>query len=262
MLGSPTFLRGLAAAGRGVGLQVSSTFATGPRQGDGTFYEFRTYTVKPDKMKDFLELTGKNIHLRTAHSPVVGYWTLEVGGLNKAFSIWKYEQLSLIVIVTPDRPRVLPEVNFWQLSGQLWDQEWQEKYMSRMLPLLNKQKNEIAYLVPWCDLGSSPNDGVYELVTFQMKPGGPSVWGQSFKGAVNAHIKTGYSKLIGVFHTEYGLLNRVHVLWWNENPDSRAAGRHHAHEDPRVVAAVRESVQFLESQKNLLLLPTGFSPLK
>lgn len=50
--------------------------------------------------------------------------------------------------------------------------------------------------------------GVYELVTFQMKPGGPAVWGQSFRGAINAHIKTGYTKLIGVFHTEYGLLNR------------------------------------------------------
>lgn len=39
------------------------------------------------------------------------------------------------------------------------DQEWQEKYMSHMLPLLHKQKNEIAYLVPWCELGSPPKDG-------------------------------------------------------------------------------------------------------
>jgi hypothetical protein len=29
----------------------------------------------------------------------------------------------------------------------------------------------------------------------------------------------------------------VHVLWWNESADSRAAGRHWSHEDPRVVAA-------------------------
>lgn len=29
----------------------------------------------------------------------------------------------------------------------------------------------------------------------------------------------------------------VHVLWWNESMDSRAAGRHQSHEDPRVVAA-------------------------
>lgn len=45
------------------------------------------------------------------------------------------------------------------------------------------------------------------MVTFQMKPGGPAVWGQAFRAAISAHISTGYTKLIGVFHTEYGLLN-------------------------------------------------------
>lgn len=49
--------------------------------------------------------------------------------------------------------------------------------------------------------------GVYEWVTFQMKPGGPALWGEAFQAAINAHINTGYTKLIGVFHTEYGLLN-------------------------------------------------------
>uniref|UniRef100_A0A8D0H0T3 NIPSNAP domain-containing protein n=1 Tax=Sphenodon punctatus TaxID=8508 RepID=A0A8D0H0T3_SPHPU len=92
------------------------------------------------------------------------------------------------------------------------DKEWQEKYLSPMLTCLDKQENEIAYLVPWCELGNPTKE--------------------------------------------------VNVLWWNEDPDSRAAGRHYAHEDPRVVAAVRESVQFLESQRNMLLIPTSFSPLK
>ncbi|XP_034996868.1 protein NipSnap homolog 3B isoform X2 [Zootoca vivipara] len=247
MLASRALFGRVAVAARRATAEVSSPFSTGPRQDDGTFYEFRTYTVKPDKMKDFLELTSKNIHLRTAHSQMVGYWTSEFGGLNKAFHIWKYESFAQRSAVR---------------TALAKDQEWQEKYMSRMLPLLNKQDNEIAYLVPWCELGSPPKDGVYELVTFQMKPGGPAVWGQSFKAAVGTHIKTGHTELIGVFHTEYGLLNRVHVLWWNENSDSRAAGRHSAHEDPRVVASVRESVQFLESQQNCLLVPTAFSPLK
>ncbi|XP_026574341.1 protein NipSnap homolog 3A-like isoform X1 [Pseudonaja textilis] len=246
MRGPRALLRGVAGAARVVGAQASS-FATGPRQADGTFYEFRTYTIKPNKMKDFLDLTSKTIHLRTAHSPMVGYWTLEFGELNKVFHIWKYESFAQRAAVR---------------TALTKDQEWQEKYISRMLPLLDKQENEITYLVPWCELGNSEKDGIYELVTFQMKPGGPAVWGQSFKAAIKAHINSGYTKLIGVFHTEYGLLNRVHVLWWNESPDSRAAGRHYAHEDPRLVAAVRESVRFLESQQNSLLLPIAFSPLK
>lgn len=53
-----------------------------------------------------------------------------------------------------------------------------------------------------------PTLGVYELVTFQMKPGGPALWGDAFKRAILAHVNLGYSKLVGVFHTEYGALNR------------------------------------------------------
>lgn len=42
-------------------------------------------------MNEFLENFKKNVHLRTAHSELVGYWNVEFGGrLNKAFHIWKY----------------------------------------------------------------------------------------------------------------------------------------------------------------------------
>ncbi|XP_066844586.1 protein NipSnap homolog 3A isoform X2 [Anser cygnoides] len=143
------------------------------------------------------------------------------------------------------------------------DKDWQGKFISPALTCIEKQHNEVAYLVPWCQLGKpSKEGGVYEWVTFQMKPGGPALWGESFQAAINAHINTGYTKLIGVFHTEYGLLNTVHVIWWNESPDHRAAGRHSAHEDARVVAAVRDSVRFLESQHNMLMIPLACSPLK
>ncbi|KAK9408044.1 protein NipSnap 3B-like [Crotalus adamanteus] len=165
--------------------------------------------------------------------------------MNKAFHIWKYDNFA-------HRASVRKAV--------VNDKEWQEK-LAAILPLLDKQHMEIAYMVPWCELGTPPKEGVYELVTYQLKPGGPALWGNSFKAAIDAHVSKGYAKLIGFFHTEYGFLNTVHVLWWFENPDIRATGRHMAHEDARVVAAVRENVQFLETQQNMLLIPASFSPL-
>ncbi|XP_073398788.1 protein NipSnap homolog 3A isoform X1 [Dendrobates tinctorius] len=142
------------------------------------------------------------------------------------------------------------------------DKAWKENYISKALPMMDKQDNEVAYLVPWCKLQKPEKEGVYEMVSFQFKPGGPAVWGKSFRAAISTHVNCGYTKLVGVFNTEYGLLNQVHVLWWNDNSDNRAAGRHVAHEDARVVAAVRESVAFLESQQNFLMVPTPFSPMK
>lgn len=49
---------------------------------------------------------------------------------------------------------------------------------------------------------------MYELVSFQMRPGGPAVWGEDFQAAAAAHDAPGYGKLLGVFHSEFGLLNR------------------------------------------------------
>ncbi|MBZ3882933.1 Protein NipSnap-like protein 3A [Sciurus carolinensis] len=113
------------------------------------------------------------------------------------------------------------------------DKEWQEQFLIPNLALIDKQESEITYLVPWCKLEKPPKEGVYELATFQMKPGGPALWGDAFKRVINAHVDRGYTRLVGVFHTEYGSLNRV-----------------------------RESVNYLVSQQNVLLIPTSFSPLK
>ncbi|XP_036033115.1 protein NipSnap homolog 3B-like isoform X1 [Onychomys torridus] len=237
-----------ALAPRVLAPQVGSSFATGRRQTEGTFYEFCTYYLKPSKMKEYLKNFKKNVHLRTAHSELVGYWSVEFGGgINRVFHIWKYDNFAHRAAVS---------------KALASDPEWQERFLIPNLASIDKQESEIVYLVPWCKMGTPPKEGFYELATFLMKPGGPALWGEPFERAVTAHAKQGYAELIGVFHTEYGKLNRVHVLWWNENPDSRAAGRRRSHEDPRVVAAVRESVNYLDIQQNIFLIPESFSPLK
>ncbi|XP_069330617.1 protein NipSnap homolog 3A-like isoform X2 [Eulemur rufifrons] len=185
-------------AARTLAPQVCSFFATGPRQYDGTFYECRTYYLKPSKMNEFLENVKKNIHLRTAHSELVGFWSVEFGGrVNKVFHIWKYDNFA-------HRTEVR--------KALVKDKEWQEQLTISNWPLIEEQEFDITYLVPWCKLEKPPKE--------------------------------------------------VYVLWWNESADSRAAGRHQSHEDPRVVAAVRESVNYLVSQQNMLLIPAPFSPLK
>lgn len=71
-------------------------FSTGPQQKHKTFYEFRTYCVRPDQNAAFLKLTNEKIRLRTAHSELIGYWSVEYGGLNQFFHIWKYGKDPLV----------------------------------------------------------------------------------------------------------------------------------------------------------------------
>lgn len=221
--------------------------STGPQQKHGTFYEFRTYCIRPDLNAAFLKLTNEKIHLRTAHSELIGYWSVEYGGLNKVFHIWKYDSYSQRAGVR---------------AALVQDPSWISEYISKAIPMLTSQDNEVTYLVPWSQLQRPPQQGgVYELVSYQMHPGGPAVWGDDFQAAITSHDAPGYGKLMGVFHNECGLLNRVHALWWFESADQRAELRHKAHADARVVAAVRSCVVHLDSQENKLMFPCSFSPL-
>uniref|UniRef100_A0A2K5Q239 Nipsnap homolog 3B n=1 Tax=Cebus imitator TaxID=2715852 RepID=A0A2K5Q239_CEBIM len=157
-----------AGASRTSAPEVCSSFAMGPRQYNGTFYEFCTYYLKPSKTNAFMENLTENIHIRTAHSELVGFWCVEFGGrINNNFA--------------------------------------HRAEVRKALAHIDKQESEITYLIPWSKLEKPPKEG---------------------------------------------------------DADSRAAGRHKSHEDPRVVVAVRESVNDLVSQQNMLLIPTSFSPLK
>ncbi|XP_056144254.1 protein NipSnap homolog 3A isoform X2 [Lampris incognitus] len=229
-------------------LGTAVRLSTGPQQQLGTFYEFRTYCIRPDQNAAFLKLTNEKIHLRTAHSELVGYWSVEYGGLNQVFHIWKYDSYSQRAGVR---------------AALAKDPKWIGEYISKAIPMLNSQDNEVTYLVPWSRIQTPPKEGgVYELISFQMHPGGPAIWGDAFQAAANAHAAPGYGHMVGVFHSEFGKLNQVHVLWWFEGADQRAALRHKSHEDARLVAAVRESVAHLESQRNKLMFPCPFSPMK
>ncbi|TDH07276.1 hypothetical protein EPR50_G00104310 [Perca flavescens] len=205
-------------------------------------------SIRPHLVPSFLQLTNQKIHLRTAHSQLIGYWSVEYGGLNQVFHIWKYDSYS-------ERAAVRAALS--------QDPSWVSDYISKAMPMLSSQENEVTYLVPWSHLQTPPQTGgVYELVSYLMRPGGPAVWGEAFQAAVTSHDAPGYGKLVGAFHSEFGLLNRVHALWWFESADQRAEVRHKAHHDARVVAAVRNSVMHLESQENKLMFPCAFSPLK
>ncbi|XP_017293545.1 protein NipSnap homolog 3A isoform X1 [Kryptolebias marmoratus] len=230
--------------------QPCARLSTGPRQEHRTFYEFRTYSIRPDQNAAFLKLTNEKINLRTAHSELIGYWSVEYGGLNQVFHIWKYDSYA---------QRAGVRVALAQ------DPTWISEYISKALPMLTSQDNEVTYLVPWSRLQKpAQSGGVYELVSFQMRPGGPAVWGNAFQAAVTARDAPGYGKLLGAFHSEFGLQNRgtrVHALWWYDSADQRAEMRHKAHTDARVVAAVRNSVSHLDSQRSQLMLPCPFSPM-
>lgn len=152
--------------------------STGPQQKHRTFYEFRTYAIRPDKTAAFLQLTNEKIHLRTAHSELIGYWSVEYGGLNQVFHIWKYgEDVVLLVswvrcflllflsvdLICVAKRLLCSSDSFSQRAAAraslAQDACWVSQYISKAIPMLTSQDNEVTYLLPWSHLQKPPKEG-------------------------------------------------------------------------------------------------------
>ena len=68
---------------------ISSATSSHAERND-KFYELRTYSIQPARFGEFLKLTAEHIHIRTAHSKLLGYWFTELGGMNEVVHLWEY----------------------------------------------------------------------------------------------------------------------------------------------------------------------------
>ena len=67
--------------------------STGPQN---KLYELRIYKIKFTNFAAFIKLVTDCIHLRTAHSRLIGCWTVELGALNEVIHMWEYGMPLLI----------------------------------------------------------------------------------------------------------------------------------------------------------------------
>ena len=72
---------------------TSSPRRTETENGDSKkIYEFRTYAIRPDKFGEYMNMMEENIHLRTAHSRLLGFWVSDLGGINEVNHLWEYSK--------------------------------------------------------------------------------------------------------------------------------------------------------------------------
>jgi len=156
----------------------------------GKVYELRTYNIWPQHLKPFLNLTSEQIHLRTAQSKLVGYWTAELGGLNQVVHIWEYDSLE---------HRAQVRTN---LAG---DKEWIERYFSKILPMMSSQENSVLSVIPDVSFSHSHDKGVYQLQTFQCH-NSHNFPSKLMEGGTDDFLVT-------AFRTVFGEIDQTVLLW-------------------------------------------------
>jgi NIPSNAP len=209
-------------------------------------HELRTYTLRPNKVADFLKLTGEvGYAIRTRHSKCAGYWTTEVGDLNQVVHLWEYDDFAHRTAVR---------------TALAKDPDWTTKYLPHARECHRRQ--EATVLIPSDVWPFTPGEGngVYELRYYRLHPGKVGEWLALFGKGLPARAK--YSAPVGVWSSELGRLNTVYHLWGYADLQARAEVRKRVTADAAWAETVKGLTPLMQEMHAKILLPTDFSPMR
>ena len=202
-------------------------------------YELRTYTLRANRLMDYINLTTQKFHLRTSHSVLNGFWFHELGGgLNAATHIWQYDSLAHRASVR---------------AALATDSEWTGQYVSHLLPCLDKQENSVCQVPDWAEeISDFSNETAkskiiddntanpYQLITVQKSEiGSGEIQCKLTELAENFGIE-----VVGCLQTVVGDKDKVHILLKLARVDDSLVTEIHG------------------LQKSVVMLPTRWSPMK
>jgi NIPSNAP len=206
-------------------------------------YEFRTYTIQPRMMGEFMKRWEPLVPKRLEHSRLAAMWTTEIGPLNQVIHVWEYKD-------TNQRADVRAKVQ--QLG--IWPPKTQD--------LITDMTSEILIPQSFSPPMTPSNHGPYfEMRSYTLKPGGTAQMAETWSKHIAGRIKL--SPLIGVFASDIGALNKWVHIWAYKSLDERVAVRKKAMEQgiwppPSTPDKPSPTVH----QESKILLATQFSPIK
>jgi hypothetical protein len=202
-------------------------------------YEFRTYTLYPRALPEFLKRWAPMIEKRTTYSKLAACWYTDIGPLNQVIHVWPYENAL-------ERSKIRAAV----VKDKVWPPPTSE--------LIAEMKSEIFEPLPFSPELSPSNNGPYfEMRSYTLKPGTIPEMAQRWQEHLPARLKL--SPLLGVFASDIGGLNQWVHIWPYKSLDHRAEVRKKAMEGggwppPGPNVSIK--------QENKMLLAAPFSPIK
>lgn len=225
------------------------------------FIEQRMYTFHPGKMPAWLKLYETLADPTSSRhmGPLMGFFVSEVGPLNRAVFLRGYEDLA-------DRDR--------GMAARAADPDW-GTFLAEggKLSALAAQENKIIVTVPWSPAQKAgqpfartlPGSGmVVDHRTYDFYPGKQQVWMDAYRDMGLPVQQKHLGQLLFMAVTEVGPINQVVFAWAYESLSDRTKRRAAMAADPAWGEFGKYTAQHLplKQQTNMILKPTGFSPIR
>jgi hypothetical protein len=208
-------------------------------------HELREYAVRPGKLTEAVQLSGEvGRKIRgDDYGKLEGYWTTEIGPLNRLVSLWSFESVA-------ERVR---------LRGALAEhQRWRKEFIERLHPLLVSQESRL--LAPVLPFKPPAEKGqVYELRRYRAHAGKALEWVGHFKAIMPVREK--YSPNVCCWQSDVGPLGEINHLWAYRDLNHRAEVRGRAAADPEWKQFLATAMPLLAEMESIVLLPTAWSPM-
>ena len=206
-------------------------------------YELRTYTFRPGKIGDWLELVPQVRAVRPDADNCCGYWTAEFGQLNQGWHLWRYDSLN-------ERERLRADIA--KIEG-----------LRELYPAVRSllQRQDIRFMKPVMDLKPpAVEGGIYELRIYRTLPGMAGRWAELLKSYLP--VRERYSPIVGLWVGGAPQPNEGVHMWHYADLNARMKARAAASADPQRQEFLAEDTPLLDEMQSIILLPTAFSPMK
>ncbi|KAI9548278.1 Protein NipSnap 2 [Dissostichus eleginoides] len=217
---------------------------------DNNLYKIQFHNVKPECLDDYNELCAEI--LPTIHADpeypceLVGTWNTWYGEQDQAVHLWRYR----------GGYPALTEV----MSKLRQNKEFTDYRKERGKMLLSRRNQLLLEFSFWNEPVPRPGPNIYELRSYQLRPGTMIEWGNYWARAIEFRQQN--QEAVGGFFSQIGRLYTVHHLWAYKDLQSRENTRNLAWQHDGWDEVVYYTVPLIQNMESRIMIPMKNSPLK
>ncbi|KAI9226480.1 MAG: hypothetical protein DHS80DRAFT_18665 [Piptocephalis tieghemiana] len=212
-------------------------------------HEIQKHRVKPECVEEYIALVSEH-YPRIAEQgqgdvKLTGSWMTSVGDQDTAVHIWEF---------TGYQGQALAYDRLRQDPAYL-------DYQKRLRPLIRSRENQVCLeFAFWPTAPPRVTGGIYELRTYDLKPGNMLEWEAHWKKGLEC--KRPYCEPVGAWFAQLGNLNVVHHMWQYPDLATRKRTREEAWQAAGWPETVYHTVRLANRMKAHILEPLPFSSLR
>ncbi|CAH7687233.1 hypothetical protein BY996DRAFT_6433920 [Phakopsora pachyrhizi] len=217
--------------------------------GSKSINEIQKHQVHPQHVDEYKRLVGAYFEKLNTQSDLKmnlkGSFEVIVGDLDSFVHIWEFEGYE----------------GYDYATGKMREQSEYGDFLKKLRPLIKSRNTQLCReFAFWPCSGPKVNGGIYEIRSYQLKPGTLLEWETEWRRGLEARRK--FVEPIGAWFAQVGRLHQVHHMWQYPSLEARLKKREKAWQVDTWSKTVSNTVKLCDSMDANVLLPNSFSPLK